>query len=63
MINICQTIPWAQLGDDLRLPNHNLGNVNIGYGLAVTAVTLLRLHYVLHLCYKERHSWFITTRL
>ena len=30
MINECQIIPWVQFGYDLRMPNHTLGNVNIG---------------------------------
>ena len=40
----CQTIPWVQFGYDLRTSNHTLGNVNIGYGLAVTPVKQARTY-------------------
>ena len=39
-IYICQTIPWVHFGYSLHMPNHALGNVNIGYGLAVTPAVL-----------------------
>ena len=31
-----QTTPWVQFGYDLHMLNYGLGNLNIGYGLAVT---------------------------
>ena len=38
MIDARQNIPWVQFDYNFHVPNHTLGDVNIGYGLAVTLV-------------------------
>ena len=34
--NHCQSLPSVYFAYNLQMPNHTLGNVNIGYGLAAT---------------------------